>query len=207
MKICIVSTGRAGSTSLYNLIKNHLDNDYYTICEPFHEWVKQNKKENELEQIDIISQFPNVLIKTVLDQLPEGKDMTFLKNWILTTFDKVILLDRKDIKTQSESFAFLTHTKTHDWHIKQVYKMSIVPQKEIDFFMERLQNDKKILEELSNKIKKEIYYYEDLYIEKKIETIKSMFEFLGLKLKDDLVNEWIFSDKKRVRMNIKKTMI
>ena len=35
MKICILSIGRSGSTSLYNVIRHHLKSEYYCISEPF----------------------------------------------------------------------------------------------------------------------------------------------------------------------------
>jgi hypothetical protein len=44
MKICIISTGRAGSTSLYHLIKKHLPIDYYTITEPWNKGWKRNEE-------------------------------------------------------------------------------------------------------------------------------------------------------------------
>ena len=144
MKICILSTGRAGSTSLYNLIKDHLGNEYYSITEPFNDKIKR-VKEIDPDQLQFITNKTHVLIKTITTQKPEGKTDEFICNWIFNFFDKVILLDRIDITEQAESFAYLIHTDNNLWHTKQVYKMSLVPKEYVNEWKERLSNNKKLM--------------------------------------------------------------
>ena len=59
MKICILSTGRSGSTSLYDAIKKHLNEDYYCISEPFN-LIHNRMIKIEENQFDIISKKDNV---------------------------------------------------------------------------------------------------------------------------------------------------
>jgi hypothetical protein len=206
VKICIISTGRAGSTSLYNLIKDHLSNEYYSITEPFNDKIKR-VKEVDSDQLQFITNKSHVLIKTITTQKPEGKTDEFICNWIFNFFDKVILLDRSNITEQAESFAYLIHTDNRLWHTKQVYKMSLVPKEFVDEWKERLLNNKMIISALSKKYNKKVYYYEDLFVNKNIETIQEIFQYLELELNYNLVNEWIFSEEKKVRLNQKNNKL
>ncbi len=197
MRICVVSTGRAGSTSLYNLIKDHLGSEYYTITEPFNEKIGEIKP----NQFEIITENVNVLIKTITNQKPIDKTDEFIDDWIFDFFDKVILLDRLNQKEQVESFAYLTHTNNKFWHTKQVYRMSVVPEEIINEWQDKLLYSKKTINDYSKKHNKKIYYYEDIFINKNTETIKEIFEYLEIDLKNELVDEWIFSEEKKVRIN------
>jgi hypothetical protein len=206
MKICIISTGRSGSTSLYNLIKNHLGNEYYSITEPFNDKIKR-VKETDPDQIEVIKNNTQVLIKTITAQRPENKTDEFIDNWLFEFFDKIILLDRLNIKEQAESFAYIIHSNNNLWHTKQVYKMSQVPKEFIKEWEEKLLNDKKIINRYSKQYNKRVYYYEDIFINKNIEILKEIFKYLELELNYDLVNEWIFSEEKKLRINENKTKL
>lgn len=206
MKICIISTGRAGSTSLYNLIKNHLTKDYYTITEPFNEKINRVNEINP-NQLDFISKHENVLIKTITNQKPLDKTEEFIEEWFFSFFDKIILLDRIDKKSQIESFAYLTYSNNKFWHTKQVYKISTVPLDVINEWDQRLIYSKKTITEYSEKYNKKIYYYEDIFVNKNIEIIKEMFDYLKIEMNIKLVEEWIFSDEKKVRLSEIKTKL
>lgn len=206
MKICIISTGRAGSTSLYNLVKDHLGHEYYTITEPFNDKIKR-VREIDANQFDFISKKTHLLIKTITTQKPKDKTEDFIGDWFFDFFDKVILLDRANITEQAESFAYLIHTDNNLWHTKQVYKMSKVPKDFVDEWEERLSNNKKIISGYSKKYNKKIYYYEDIFVNKNLETLKEIFEYLNIDLNYDLVNEWIFSEDKKVRISENKNKL
>lgn len=199
MKICIVSTGRAGSTSLYNLIKNHLTKDYYFITEPFNEKITR-VSEIAANQLEFISKRENVLIKTIINQRPENTTEDFIDEWIFTFFDKIILLDRLDIKSQVESFAYLIHTDAKIWHVKQVFNLSKVPEEVIEEWYGKVTYSKERIDYYSKKLNKKIYYYEDIFINKNNEIIKEIFDYLEITIDPKLVDEWIFSDEKKVRI-------
>lgn len=206
MKICILSIGRSGSTSLYNAIKRHLTNDYYSISEPFNHSYNRIK-EIDKNQFDVITTNENVLIKTIINHKPDDKDLEFFNDWIFTFFDKVILLDRLDKKSQIESFSFLMHTKSESWHKKQYYEMSVVPQRVIDEWDLKIDNHKKILEELSKKFNKKIYYYEDIFINKNMNMINEIFDYLEIKIEQKIINEFILSENHKVRLNEKNNKL
>ncbi len=119
MKICILATGRCGSTSLFGCIKDHLHDGYAYLTEPFDRY-KKNK-----ENIRIDTNTSDVLLKTLVGQIPNEKDGMMVYKWIFETFDKVIILDRKNKIEQTESFAFHTSNKIRDRHnVKRVYYLN-----------------------------------------------------------------------------------
>lgn len=206
MKICILSIGRSGSTSLYNAIKRHLSNEFYCISEPF------NHSYNRVIQIDknqfeVIESKENVLIKTIINHKPDEKDLDFFNDWIFTFFDKVILLDRLDKKSQIESFSFLMHTNSKSWHKKQYYEMSTIPQKVIDEWDLRIDNYKLKLSELSKKFNKKIFYYEDIFLKKDSTTIKEIFDYLEIKIEQNIIDEFITSENHKVRLDKKNNKL
>jgi hypothetical protein len=206
VKICILTVGRCGSTSLYNLIRNHLKSEYYFTSEPFN--FSFNKINNiEENQFDVISKKDNVLIKTLIGQTPNGIDEEFYYDWIFTFFDKVIILDRLDIRLQTESFSYLCHKNTKIWHKKQFFDLSIVPNELINEWEKRLKNFKDIIKNLSIKHNKKIYYYEDIFIHNNMNIINEIFHYLEIKMVDKLVNLFLLSDEYKVRMYEKNKLI
>jgi hypothetical protein len=206
VKICILSVGRCGSTSLYNLIRRHLKSEYYFIAEPFN-FSFNRINDIEENQFDVISKKDNVLIKTLIGQIPNGINEEFYYDWIFTFFDKVIILDRLDIKLQSESFSYLIHKKSKIWHRKQFYDLSTVPIELINEWEKRLKNFKEIINNLSVKHNKKVYSYEDIFIHNNMNIINEIFDYLEIKMVDKLVDFFLLSDEHKVRMNEKNKLI
>jgi hypothetical protein len=206
MKICILSIGRCGSTSLYTAIVKHLTKHYYCIGEPFNDKINRIIKIDE-NQFDLISKKENVLIKTILTHKPNEMDYDTFNDWLFTFFDKIILLDRLDRKSQAESFSFLVHTENKEWHKKQFYDMSLVPKDFIDEWDDRLSILKNKLGELSLKYNKKIYFYEDIFVNKNIEVINEIFNYLEIKMDENIINEFIISENRKVRLNEKNNRL
>lgn len=206
MKICILSTGRSGSTSLYDAIKKHLNEDYYCISEPFN-LIHNRMIKIEENQFDIISKKDNVLVKTIINQIPEDKNEDLINDWVFTFFDKVILLDRLDKESQVESFSFLMYTKNKQWHKKQFYDMSLVPKEFIEEWDSRLVIIKNKLGELSLKHNKKIYNYEDIFVNKNMDVINEIFNYLKIKMDKNIINKFIVSEDCKVRLNEKNRLV
>jgi hypothetical protein len=201
MKICIISTGRAGSTSLYHLIKSHLPNDYYTISEP---WNKGWKRNNELTgtEIDMILKSDNVFIKTLIGQLPENENIKAFENWLFTFFDKIILLDRLDDMLQVESMAWHgSFNRGKSWHEKEFYDLEKIPKDTIDAHKIILNDRKNVINDYSTTYKRKIYYYEDIFIHHNMNEINEIFSSLGLKLNKKYLIEYVLSKETKVRIN------
>lgn len=201
MKICLISTGRAGSTSLYQLIKSHLPNDYYTVVEPWNKGWKRNEELTGTE-LGMILKNDNVFIKTIVDQLPENENIKSFENWLFTFFDKIILLDRLDDTLQVESMTWHgSFNRGKSWHEKEFYDLAKIPKDTIDEQKIILNDRKSIINDYSTIYKKKIYYYEDIFIYHNMNEINEIFDFLGLKLNEKYLFEYVISKEKKVRIN------
>ncbi len=199
MKICILSTGRAGSTSLYNLLEKHLPSNYYCCLEPFNPGMDKHVDVNVNQKLVIESE-ENVLIKTLIGHTQENIELEDMYVWLFKNFDKIILLDRKDKQLQVESFSYQSYKNNGSWHEKKRYRMEMVPKDIIDTNIKRLEYSTNKINELSKKYKKKIYYYEDIFLDNNIETINEIFNLINEKPNEELLNLWVLSDEKRVRL-------
>jgi hypothetical protein len=199
MKICILATGRCGSTSLYSCIKEHLNVEYTFLEEPFDRY-KTTKK-----GLTIDFNTPNVLIKTLIGQIPNEKDGMMVYEWIFQTFDKVILLDRKNKIEQVESFAFHTTNNIKDRHNrKRVYYFNSISDEVMDKWELDINIASEFLTTLSKENNKKIYYYEDLFVNKDQLIIDEIFKYLNLTPIKESIDRWIISDNKKVRITEKR---
>ncbi len=199
MKICILATGRCGSTSLYSCIKEHLNAEYTFLEEPFDRY-KTTKK-----GLTIDFNTPNVLIKTLIGQIPNEKDGMMVYEWIFQTFDKVILLDRKNKIEQVESFAFHTTNNIKDRHNrKRVYYFNSISDEVMDKWELDINIASEFLTTLSKENNKKIYYYEDLFVNKDQLIIDEIFKYLNLTPIKESIDRWIISDNKKVRIREKR---
>lgn len=206
MKICILSMGRTGSTSLYKTIERHLIENYYCISEPFNETsIRLNKIDKN--QFDYINHQENVLIKTMIQHIPKDKDINFINDWIFTFFDKVILLDRIDTKALTESFAYWMYSKSNNWHKKEFYDISKIPKEFIKEWEIKIENYKKIINELSVEHNKKIYYYEDIFLNKNMEIINEIFNYIEIKPNFKIIENNILSNDNIVRLKNIKSLI
>lgn len=199
MKICILATGRCGSTSLFNCIKEHLPNEYLFLMEPF-DCYKTSKSGFT---IDIDTK--NVLLKTLVGQNPYIEDGVMIYNWIFQTFDKVILLDRKNKQEQTESFVYHTENKTVDKHgKKRYYYLNHISDDKIKKWDLNLSIASQLLETLSTSNNSKIYYYEDIFVNKEESIINEIFDYLELEQIKESIDNWIISDNKKVRVMEKR---
>ena len=195
MKICILATGRCGSNSLFRCIQEHLPEEYTFLNEPF-DVFKENK---ENFRIDINT--PNVLLKTLVGQIPAQKYRTELYDWIFQTFDKVVILDRKNKTEQTESFAYHTTKNIKDRHnTKRIYNLDSISTDVINKWESDLQIASNFLVLTSQEYNSKIYYYEDIFVNKDMLVINEIFDCLGIKPIKKIINRWIISNDKKVRI-------
>ena len=203
MRIAILASERTGSTTLYNFLKNHLnDSQYYCQCEPFNNVLK-DRINRKVYDIDFYNDKSDVLIKTFLNSLhiPPNTNPLDYWDWFFNYFEKVILLDRKDKTLQSESFSY--HAATNDvlsWQKKQFYDMSKVDESDIQNHKKTFIEESKILFEYSKK-GYPLFYYEDIFLSKDISLIKSMLNYINLPLDNEHYKNFILSDTYKVRLS------
>ncbi len=197
MKICILSTGRSGSTSLYRALSKHLPTNYYCVLEPFN----TNANNSVNDQKSIIESKENVLIKTLIEHTQTDVHIEEMHTWIFDHFDEVILLDRLDKQLQVESFSYQEYRNDLRWHDKKRYRMELVPKEIIETNVKRLEKSTNKINELSQKYDKKIYYYEDVFLDNNMETINEIFNIIKQTPNQELLNSWVISDEKRVRLS------
>lgn len=168
MKTLIISSGRAGSTSLQMGL--HASIKGSTICfEPFsdrYEPFINNKDLYNEHLLELIKITEPLIVKSLIFQ-PSHNHTEFIDKTpnfyidfylnYMTYFDKHILLMRKDQVKTSESLAFsITNDK---WHEPYTYSLNKDTTPELNKV--KLYNS--ILEKISTKTNIPITYYEDLF--------------------------------------------
>ena len=150
MKILIIAIPRSGSQTLLKSIGTCLN--LTTMGEPFNEAIRKNVNFHDT----VVEN--NVVVKSLIDiNIPNV--INFYKEYS-KSFDKTILLSRKNTKELSESYEFqIWKDELTTWHQKYTYSQN----GDIDKWVEFMIKNKSDLEILSNELKIEIDWYEDLY--------------------------------------------
>jgi hypothetical protein len=146
MKILIIALGRTGSTSL--LFKLAEEYKLNVIMEPLE---RNLFREDE----------DNIIIKTLIWQIPKGENEDTWFKTLIPKFDKVILLTRKDLKSLTESLSFYRHRKNSGFFSNIPYLWEKTPN--YDEIESMVINYNKILFELGNEMNIDISYYEDIF--------------------------------------------
>ena len=204
MKIAILTSPRSGSTSLFNLIKSHLNlKNYFSVSEPFNGGWRE-RANLEIYDFNSFDIYDNLLIKTFVNDLQRPKqfknDEEGYWKWFFNYFDKVVLLERINKDLQSESLTYhLKKNEIYSWQKKQHYNLSNIKKEEII-------DTKMLLIGESIKIKKfsemgyPIFYFEEIFIQKNRQKLNELFTYLKIELDDNLYEEYVLSDMFRVRL-------
>jgi hypothetical protein len=218
MKICIIASGRCGSTSLFHCIDRHLPKFYYSAYEPFHKL----KKIDDVHDIFLeLNKKEGVFIKTLIGQGTERfniKDGELINvdnvgnvefnDWVYNTFDKIILLDRREEKLQLESMAYHAYLNEDlGWHRKKFYEIRMIPKTLLKSTKKNLLNTKNMLNDFGLKYGFKIYYYEDIFIDKNMAIINEIFDYLGIKPDKETIETYIVSEEYKVRLDKKNDKI
>ena len=165
MKIQILGPPRSGTTCLYTSLRDNI-NYSMGIFEPVNPgWDYKIPISNYLEpkiknHLDIISNHPlNLIEKNIILDINSkdefNKYLNFYKNY-LKSFDKVILLSRKNTDDQALSTKISMLTK--NWHFP--YKDIKIEYKDL---LPMIELKNRLILKLSNELNIPIFFYEDLY--------------------------------------------
>jgi hypothetical protein len=159
MKILLICFPRTGSTSIIEYYK-YSNPTIKTFSEPFN----KNGREGYFAYNHVI-QYENIFVKHIYRQMPPDLDVSHfdLYNKFYEDFDKIVFLDRKDIKEQLESLSY--SLTTNIWHTSYVYNNT----KHNTFIDEELENMlfwKEHFHTLAKEKNAKVFYYEDIYFSK-----------------------------------------
>jgi hypothetical protein len=212
MRIAIVCNGRSGSTSTFNYINCCLIKErkkYYTFFEPFN-FINPDR-EDKLKTFDNIINKKNILLKTFIDShnYPHDsfKNVEDYWEWFYSFFDKIIVLERKNKRLQAESLVYhirlsKNRTVSPHWHKPKYYDLNEMDEESILKTTSHLEKESSVLKAISNK-GYPLFYYEDIFVNKDIETIKSLNEYCEIEYNQICIDEWINSPYKKVRIEEK----
>lgn len=169
MKIILIALPRTGSTSIVEYFK-HTNKNFKTFSEPFN----QNGKEGYYSYKQVIKP-KNVFVKHLFEQIP--KDLYNLNDKevfekIREDFDKIVFLDRKNIKEQSESLSKAITTGI--WHTKYIYSEKEGHCNRLDYSLSILLERKENMITVQKNYGYKIFYYEDIFYNK-----SNMLDFLS----------------------------
>lgn len=147
MRVLIISLPRTGSTTLlFRYAKEYELTPYF---EPFY-----TKRKYDLPD--------NSVMKSIIMQAPEGvEDKVAFYTEYVNNYDKVTLLSRRDLRAQSESWAFMWENKSNGYkaNAEYIYK----PTGKEDYYYKWAQELQGDLERLSVNTGIDITYYEDIF--------------------------------------------
>ena len=193
MKICIISSiGRSGTTSLFDMMSLCLPRYYTCLNEPFGPF----QKGHEMNYIENAS---NVLVKELLNHTV--KDEVFPYDWMYQTFDRVIVMERRNKWEQAESHAAHSYKRVDykSWHSRKEYDLSNIPEEYIKSLADQS-------EDLMQYHKGNIYYYEDLFMNYNLDLLMEIMNYVGITdVPEQVLKDYFYSPKKKVR--IVKTII
>ena len=205
MRIAILTSERTGSTTLFHLIREHIEpSGYLCHIEPFNQYLHEKLNRNGYES-DFYEDKNNVFIKTFLSDVHRptnliGNDEEYW-DWFFKYFEKIIILDRKNKILQSESFTYhAIKGKIGGWHKRQYYDLNDIEDGHIEHRKNIFNEESKKLHEISE-MGYPIIYFEDIYMNRDKTVLKNVLEYIGVNLNDDLYKSYILSDSFRVRLN------
>ena len=157
MNILIIHSPRSGSTNLMKALGKGLN--LKISNEPWMGWYDCNVDYKKIEN--------DIIVKTSPIDKPNdytGTHISFLK-YLVTKFDKVILLSRKNKENQLDSFTFGEEYSNGNWHVN--YNLDSVDKVEFKKYKKKwnryLASINDFIIFLSTELGIDITYYEDLY--------------------------------------------
>ena len=166
--ILIIAVPRSGSTSLCNSFSK----SFFEISEPLNETLLWRSPLDTKSFIEQISK-KNIVVKTMPNHLPSdwkmGDYMNFIDN-IIPYFDHVILLDRKNVKEQYDSWIKIMDYLQKDdrWPEWTEKKLTLA---ERFFWLQKY-----LIREISINHNLKIHFYEDIFFN----NYNSLFNDLGI---------------------------
>jgi hypothetical protein len=186
--ILIIAVPRSGSTSLCNAFGK----SFFAMFEPLNMLFRP--KIDTKTFIEQISK-KNIVVKTMPDHLPydwkAGDYLNFIKT-IIPYFDHVILLDRKNIKEQYDSYIklvlFIEKQRKGDFLGKSNSTEKRITLAEKFFWLQKY-----LIREISINYNLKIYFYEDIFFD----NYESIFNELRIDI--DLIDRRYLDPKYRYK--------
>jgi len=190
----ILCTSRSGSENLLNYLSNVISVK------------KENSPFSKDKKITFDVLKEDSFYKFIISDTPDDlSDMFQFGEKIIEKSNICILLDRKDLNKQAESYAFKKYKYANDvskYHIKEKYEK--MEKDVMDNAKKELKEQKKVLRKLSKKYNKKIYYYEDIFYGNGIDELS---EELKVNINTNFKNLFLSDFNKERVTNTKESLI
>lgn len=189
MKILIIGIGRSGTSSLIHGISKQ---NYFEISEPYNSaLIKQKYPLRDLER------HSDIVVKTLSHQKPRKYHGSWY-NFILEfskNFDKIIMLDRLDFDEHYESMINLWWQVKNNQDIMAPWSSEEIPELfrtgyELGGGKMRLHAEKTDFNQLAEKLKCKITWYEELYGNDRQKSLHIIKEW-KLNINEHLLNDYL----------------
>lgn len=200
-KLLIIAIGRCGSTALASALHKAVPEyaKLERIFEPYNEYLGEDIVKTDYE-------FSNYSVcKTLVHQLPVSSSVEEHYDKLLSIFDKVILLSRRNFEDTLTSFVYrVINSKSDEWHTRYfVEDSSNLP---LERHREFIQQQYVKLDYLSSRYNLPIYFYEDIFSGNQIK-INTFIDSIDLNLNKDIMWRYINPANKQRVDNIKDILI
>jgi hypothetical protein len=204
MKRLLLSQGRTGSLNLVRYVKES-NKKIKVYREPFNTTAIKDTNifiplTDILKDIDIFVE--NKIGNGSLPKELQNLSTDDLGAYLLSNFDIIGILCRKDLKAQTESV--LNAKSSNIWDSQYLYKnidVELFPE-----FKTQLIDEKRKLEYISTNFNIPIFYYEDLYLNNQKENLKYFCDYFKVKFDEEVMYNHMNISKK-YRTNTEKKIL
>jgi hypothetical protein len=204
MKILIISGPRCGSTSLMDNICLLTNSE--RIAEPYTNPKELITREPYPYPLELSKK---CVAKMITYQIPEeyGEPNQFLNfiKLIYKDYDKIILLNRKNLQEHFESFINLV-VRLNKKNVHAPWYIDDIEKHKRNFHIEELVPHREMIDKISIELSIPIIYYEDLYGEDREKSF-NIISKLDLELDSNLLNEKLHPQNKYRQKESKRPLL
>lgn len=202
--IALYCMARSGSTSLFDCVSEHLGKNYLKIWEPFNP-----NPDNQLFMKDAdsykklfegINGNQKIFLKLMMGQKNPWVKQTTWDRYVFEKIPKIVFLTREDKKAAAESLLANQLDGEASFHTKKYYDVSSLDKIELEMRILANELHDKFMKIYSREFGYPIFTYEEIYIEKRMDRINQIFEYLEIEPKIELINKWLISDEYKVKL-------
>ena len=142
----------------------------------------------------------NYIIKTT--KCTKSLAEEYLIKYGYDDIDKIILLDRREERLQIESMAYHDYLNNDlVWNKKKYYEINKIPPTLLEHTKKTLEYTKNDLKNFGLKHNIKTYYYEDIFIDKNMNIINEIFDYIGIAPNKEVIETYILSEEFKVRLD------
>jgi hypothetical protein len=200
--IALYCLPRAGSTSLYDCISEHLGKDYLKIWEPFNpnNQIFMKEMDSYKKLFEGINNNQKLFLKLMAGQRNPWIKQSTWDSYIFENVPKIIFLTREDKVAAAESLLFNQTDLENGFHSKRYYDISKIDKIELEMRVLVNELQDKYMKLYSREYGYPIFTYEEIFVQKNMKRIYEIFDYFEIVPQQELIDKWIISDEYKIRL-------